>query len=94
MFTTYTKTKFAVIALTATLAFSSSAQAEDTPLENYIGNMVSQAMIVTQQELKNSVRSTVLTMASNINFNEEKSHIAKVSISEVEKIETSKTQAE
>jgi hypothetical protein len=58
--------------------------------------MVNQAMNVAQQEIKNNVRSAVLTVANNVSFNEEKSYTANVSIIdlEVENVEASKTQAE
>jgi triosephosphate isomerase len=53
-------------------------------------------MDVAQQELKNNLRSTILTVANNVSFNEEKSYTAKVSITDLksENVEVSKTQAE
>jgi hypothetical protein len=92
----FTKSKIAAIALTSTLAFASTAQAENVSLENYVSSMVNQAMEVAQQEVKNNVRSAILTVANNVSFNEEKSYIANVSITDLktENVEASKTEAE
>jgi hypothetical protein len=92
----FTKSKIAAIALTSTLAFASTAQAENVSLENYVSSMVNQAMEVAQQEIKNNVRSAVLTVANNVSFDEEKSYIAKVSITDLkaEIVEANKTEAE
>jgi hypothetical protein len=92
----FTTSKIAAIALTSTLVFASTAQAQDVTLEKYVSVMVNQAMNVAQQEIKNNVRSAVLTVANNVSFNEEKSYTANVSIIdlEVENVEASKTQAE
>jgi len=89
----FTKSKIAAIALTSTLVFASTAQAENVSLEKYVSGMVNQAMEVAQQEIKNNVRSAVLTVANNVSFNEEKSYTAKVSITDLETVEVSKTQA-
>jgi triosephosphate isomerase len=92
----FTKSKIAAIALTSTLAFMATAQAENVSLDKYVSVMVNQAMDVAQQELKNNVRSTILTVANNVSFNEEKSYTAKVSITDLQSknVEVSKTQAE
>ncbi|MFT6989062.1 MAG: hypothetical protein ACJASL_001028 [Paraglaciecola sp.] len=92
----FTKSKIAAIALTSTLVFASTAQAQDVTLEKYVTVMVNQAMNVAQQEIKNNVHSAVLTVANNVSFNEEKSYTAKVSITdlEVKNVEASQTQAE
>jgi hypothetical protein len=92
----FTKSKIAAIALTSTLVFTSTAQAENVSLENYLSGMVNQAMVVAQEELKNSVRSSVLTVANNVSFDEEKSYKAKVSITDLktENVEVSKNEAE
>ncbi|MFT4810950.1 MAG: triosephosphate isomerase [Paraglaciecola sp.] len=92
----FTKSKIAAIALTSTLAFTANAQAENVSLDKYVSVMVNQAMDVAQQELKNNLRSTILTVANNVSFNEEKSYTAKVSITDLksENVEVSKTQAE
>jgi hypothetical protein len=79
----FTKSKIAAIALTSTLAFASTAQAENVSLEQYVSSMVNQAMDVAQQEVKNNLRSAVLTVANNVSFNEEKSYTAKVSITDL-----------
>ena len=89
----FTKSKIAAIALTSTLVFASTAQAENVSLEKYVSGMVNQAMEVAQQEIKNNVRSAVLTVANNVSFNEEKSYTAKVSIIDLETVEVSKAQA-
>lgn len=92
----FTKSKIAAIALTSTFVFASTAQAQDVTLEQYVSSMVNQAMEVAQQEIQNNVRSAVLTVANNVSFNEEKSYIAKVSITDlnVEHVEANKIQAE
>lgn len=90
----FTKSKIAVIALTSTLVFASSAQAENVSLETYVSSLVNQAMVVAQQEIKNNVRSAVLTVANNVSFNEEKSYTAKITITDLENVEATKTQAE
>ena len=92
----FTKSKIAAIALTSTLAFTSTAQAQDVPLEKYVSIMVNQALDVAQQEIQNNVRSAVLTLTNNVNLNEEKSYTAKVSITDLEGAseEATKTQAE
>ncbi|MFT4809492.1 MAG: hypothetical protein ACI9LX_002841 [Paraglaciecola sp.] len=92
----FAKFKIAAIALTSTLVFASTAQAENVSLEIYVSSMVNQAMEVAQQEIKNNVRSAVLTVANNVSFNEEKSYIANVSITDLktENVEVSKTEAE
>ena len=64
----FTKIQITALALTDTLAFASTAQAEDVSLERYVSSMVNQAMEVAQQELKNNVRSAVLTFANNVSF--------------------------
>ena len=94
----FTKSKIAVIALTSTLVFASTAQAQaqNVTLEKYVSSMVNQAMEVAQQEIKNNVRSAVLTVANNVSFNEEKSYRANVSITDLnsDSEEATKTQAE
>ena len=92
----FAKSKIAAIALTSTLVFASTAQAENVSLEIYVSSMVNQVMEVAQQEIKNNVRSAVLTVANNVSFNEEKSYIANVSITDLktENVEVSKTEAE
>jgi hypothetical protein len=90
----FTKSKIAAIALTSTLVFASTAQAENVSLETYVSSMVNQAMEVAQQEIKNNVRSAVLTVANNVSFNEEKSYTAKVTITDLKNVEATKTQAE
>ena len=92
----FTQSKIAVIALTSTLVFASTAQAQNVTLEKYVSSMVNQAMEVAQQEIKNNVRSAVLTVANNVSFNEEKSYRANVSITDLnsDSEEATKTQAE
>ena len=79
----FTKSKIAAIALTSTLVFASTAQAQDVTLEKYVSVMVNQAMNVAQQEVQDNLRSAVLTVANNVSFDEEKSYIAKVSITDL-----------
>jgi hypothetical protein len=92
----FTKSKIAAIALISTLAFASTAQAQDVSLEKYVNIMVNQAMDVAQQEIQNNVSSAVLTLANNVNFNEDKNYTVKVSITDLEgdREEATKTQAE
>jgi hypothetical protein len=79
----FTKSKIAAIALTSTLVFTATAQAEEVSLEKYVSIMVNQAMNVAQQEVQNNLRSAVLTVANNVSFDEEKSYTAKVSITDL-----------
>jgi hypothetical protein len=92
----FTKTKIAAVALTASLAFTSAVQAEEVSLETYVTGMVNQAMVVAQQEFKNNLRSAVLTVANNVSFDEQKSYVAKVSITDIntDSQEAMKTEAE
>lgn len=90
----FTKLKITAIALTATLAFASTAQAENVSLEKYVSTMVNQAMEVAQQEIKNNVRSAVLTVANNVSFDEAKSYTAKVTITDLKDDEATNSQAE
>ena len=90
----FSKSKIAAIALTSTLVFTSTAQAESVSLESYVTNMVNQAMEVAQQEIKNNVRSAVLTVANNVSFDEAKSYTTKVTITDIKDVEATNTQAE
>jgi hypothetical protein len=92
----FTKSKIAAIALTSTLAFASTAQAENVTLEQYVSSVVNQAMEVAQQEIKNNVSLAILTVANNVSFNEERSYTAKVTITDLntDSEEATKTQAE
>ncbi|WP_293748732.1 hypothetical protein [uncultured Paraglaciecola sp.] len=92
----FSKSKIAAIALTSTLAFASTAQAESVSLEQYVSSMVNQAMEVAQQEITNNLSSAILTVANNVSFNEEKSYTAKVSITDLQSVSTeaTNTQAE
>jgi len=91
-----TKSKIAAIALTSTLVFASTAQAQEVTLEKYVSNMVNQVMEVAQQEINNNLRTAVLTVANNVSFNEEKSYTAKVAITDLnsDNEEATKSQAE
>jgi hypothetical protein len=92
----FTKSKIATIALTSTLVFASTAQAQEVTLEKYVSNMVNQVMEVAQQEINNNLRTAVLTVANNVSFNEEKSYTAKVAITDLnsDNEEAIKSQAE
>jgi triosephosphate isomerase len=90
----FTKSKIAAVALFSTLAFTSTAQAENVSLERYVTSMVNQAMEVAQQEIKNNVRSAVLTVANNVSFDEAKSYTAKVTITDLKDAEAANSQAE
>ena len=91
-----TKSKIAAIALTSTLVFASTAQAQEVTLEKYVSNMVNQVMELAQQEINNNLRTAVLTVANNVSFNEEKSYTAKVAITDLnsDNEEATKSQAE
>ncbi|MFT6777331.1 MAG: hypothetical protein ACJAV1_001248 [Paraglaciecola sp.] len=92
----FTKSKIAAIALTSTLVFASTAQAQNVSLEKYVSIMVNQTMDIAQQEIKNNMRSAVLTLTNNVNLKEEKSYIARVSIADLKtkNVEASKTETE
>ena len=87
----FSKSKIAAIALTSTLAFASTVQAESVTLEKYVSSMVNQAMEVAQQEITNNLSSAILTVANNVSFNEEKSYTAKVSITDLQSVSTEAT---
>ncbi|MDB4279269.1 hypothetical protein N9865_00330 [Paraglaciecola sp.] len=92
----FTKSNITAIALTSTLVFASTAQAENVSLEKYVSSMVNQAMEVAQQEIKNNLSLAILTVANNVSFSEEKSYIANVSITDLktENVKASRTEAE
>ena len=92
----FTKSKIAAIALTSSLVFASTAQAENVSLEKYVSGMVNQAMEVAQQEIKNNLSLAILTVANNVSLSEEKSYIANVSITDfkTENVKASRTEAE
>ena len=92
----FTKSKIAAIALTSTLVFASTAQAENVSLEKYVSGMVNQAMEVAQQEIKNNLSLAILTVANNVNLKEEKSYVTRVSIADLktENVKASRTAAE
>jgi DNA-binding MltR family transcriptional regulator len=92
----FTKSKIAAIALTSTLVFASTAQAENVSLEKYVSGMVNQAMEVAQQEIKNNLSLAILTVANNVNLKEEKSYVTRVSIADLktENVDVSRTEAE
>ena len=91
----FTKSNITAIALTSTLVFASTAQAENVSLEKYVSSMVNQAMEVAQQEIKNNLSLAILTVANNVSFSEEKSYIANVSITDLktENVKASRTEA-
>ena len=92
----FTKSNITAIALTSSLVFASTAQAENVSLEKYVSSMVNQAMEVAQQEIKNNLSLAILTVANNVSFSEEKSYIANVSITDLktENVKASRTEAE
>ena len=92
----FTKSKIAAVALTTSLFFASTVQAEEVSLEQYVSGMVNQAMDVAQQEFQNNLRSAVLTVAHNVSFDEQKSYVPKVMITDLPKsnVEASKVAAE
>lgn len=90
----FTKCKIAALALISTLVFTSTVQAENVTLEKYVSRMVNQATEVAQQEIKNNLRSAVLTVANNISFNEEKNYVANVSITDLKTINEVATKAQ
>lgn len=90
----FTKCKIAALALISTLVFTSTVQAENVTLEKYVSRMVNQATEVAQQEIKNNLRSAVLTVANNISFNEEKNYVANVSVTDLKTINEVATKAQ
>jgi hypothetical protein len=91
-----TQSKIAAITLASSLVFASAVQAQEVSLEAYVSHMVSQSMVVAQQQFKNKVREAVLTVANNVSFNEDKAYVAKVTITDLaqENIEVLGTTAE
>ena len=91
----FTKSNITAVALTSSLVFASTAQAENVSLEKYVSGMVNQAMEVAQQEIKNNLSLAILTVANHVSFSEEKSYIANVSITDLktENVKASRTEA-
>jgi hypothetical protein len=89
----FTKCKISALALISSLVFTSTVQAETVTLEKYVSRMLNQATEVAQQEIKNNLRSAVLTVANNISFNEEKNYVANVSITDLKAINEVVTKA-
>ncbi|MFT2092343.1 hypothetical protein [Paraglaciecola sp. 2405UD69-4] len=91
----FAKSKIAAVAFISTLTAASAASAEDMSLESYVTSMVHQAMVVAQEEIKNSVHESVLNVAYNVSMDESKSYNGSVSISDIkvenEKASTTKT---
>lgn len=90
----FTKSKIVVAALTTSLVFASGVQAKEVSVEEIVGSLVSQAMVLAQQEVQNKVQESILTATNSLSFNEEKSYVAKVTITDINVVEADKNKTE
>ncbi|WP_133469760.1 hypothetical protein [Paraglaciecola marina] len=79
----FTKSKIAVVALISSFAVISTVNAEEMSLESYVSGMVNQAMVVAQQEIKNTVQENILNVAYNVSLDESQSYNTKVTIKDI-----------
>ena len=84
----FTKSKIAIAALTASLAFGSTAQAAEVSLEQLVSSLMTQAIATTQQELQYSVQEVVLTASNAFSINEQETFLTKVTITDLESVNT------
>jgi hypothetical protein len=90
----FTKSKIAVVTLVTGLTFASSAQANEVSLEQLVSAMMTQAINTTQQELRYNIEEAVLTATNMLSLNEEKTYVAKVTITDLDSAEQPKDKAE
>ncbi|MEP1384701.1 MAG: hypothetical protein ABJK64_13035 [Paraglaciecola sp.] len=79
----FTKSKIAAVALISSFAVISTVNAEEMSLESYVSGMVNQAMVVAQQEIKNTVQENILNVAYNVSLDENQSYNTKVTIKDI-----------
>ncbi|KXI29535.1 hypothetical protein [Paraglaciecola hydrolytica] len=90
----FIKSKIAAVALVSSLVFAAGVQAKEMSVEDYVTTLVTQAVQVASQEVQYSVQAAVLTATNSLSFNEEKTYIAKVTITDIKVIEADKNEAE
>jgi hypothetical protein len=90
----FTKSKIAVAALTTSLIFAGSVNANEVSVEQIVTSLVSQAMFVAQQEVQYSVQESVLNATHVLSFSEEKAYVTKVTITDIKANEADKNSAE
>lgn len=88
------KIKFSALLLTAGLAFTSGAQANEVSLEQLVSSMVTYSVSATQQELQNSIQGAVLTASNMFSLEEEYSVATTVTITDLDAKTEEKNKAE
>lgn len=89
----FNKLSIAAVVLTS-LAFTSASHADEVSLESLVGNMVSSALAVTQQDMSFDVQKSILTTNHTINLEEEESISTVVTFTKIDATEVAKVSAE
>jgi hypothetical protein len=90
----FIKSTIAALALTSSLVMPTTAQAVEVSVEDIVTSLVNQAMVITTQEVQYGVQAAVLTATNSLSFNEEKTYVAKVTITDIKTEESDKKKAE
>lgn len=86
--------KIAIAALTASLAFTGASQAKEVSVEEYVGALVSQTMVVVKQEMQYQIQAAVLTATNAVSFDEAETLVAKVTITDLNEQEADNNKTE
>lgn len=79
----FTKATITAIALTATFAFNSAAQANEVNLEQFVGHMMNNTIKATQIELQNNIQKAVLTAGNMFSLDGESQVASSVTITDL-----------
>ena len=90
----FTKSKITLAAVVVASIFVGNAQAKEVTVEEFVSTMVSQAVQVASQEIQYGVQKAVLTATNSLSFNEEKTYVAKVTITDINVVEAAKNETE
>jgi hypothetical protein len=90
----FIKSTIAALALTSSLVMPTTAQAVEVSVEDIVTSLVNQAMVITTQEVQYGVQAAVLTATNSLSFNEDKTYVAKVTITDIKTEESDKKKAE
>jgi hypothetical protein len=90
----FTKSKITLAALVVGTIFTASVQAKEVSVEEFVSTMVTQAVQVASQEIQYGVQKAVLTATNTLSFNEEKTYVARVTITDLKVVEAAKNEAE
>ncbi|NCP66190.1 MAG: hypothetical protein GW763_06600 [Paraglaciecola sp.] len=90
----FIKSTIGALALTSSLVMPTTAQAVEVSVEDIVTSLVNQAMVITTQEVQYGVQAAVLTATNSLSFNEEKTYVAKVTITDIKTEESDKKKAE